>query len=73
MAQAESEISDNALKIVSVDTATGERNLATRIDVIADPVGAWNHIRNRSSSNDFICVTGSAFLIAELRKYILPH
>ncbi|MEM7453914.1 MAG: folylpolyglutamate synthase/dihydrofolate synthase family protein [Planctomycetota bacterium] len=47
-----------------------QMNLATRIDVIADPAAAWNRTCETSAPDDFVCVTGSAFLIAELRPLI---
>jgi len=41
---------------------------ALRIDVAADPVGAWMGIASELRAGDAVCITGSIFLVAELRR-----
>ena len=39
--------------------------------MVADPIQAWNRAQSFATSEDLICVTGSFFLVAELRETIL--
>ncbi len=48
-----------------------QMNLATALAVEPDPQLAWSSIRDTASENDIICISGSAFLVAELRQSVL--
>jgi dihydrofolate synthase/folylpolyglutamate synthase len=37
-----------------------------------DPVEAWHELRARSAPDDLLCVTGSFFLAAEIRRMLAP-
>lgn len=38
--------------------------------VFADPAAAWEHIRRSATADELVCVTGSFFIAAELRRLI---
>ena len=46
-------------------------NLAPRFSIEPDPASAWNAVKSRLGEDDLVCVTGSAFLVAELRKVVV--
>jgi dihydrofolate synthase/folylpolyglutamate synthase len=41
------------------------------LDVAPDPFRAWHRVRNDCSPHDVICVTGSFYLVGELRQELL--
>ena len=57
--------------------AIAERGLATRIICADESSDAWyvalDAVDQRDPSNDFICVAGSVFLVADLRELVLSH
>ena len=38
--------------------------------VIADPAAAWEHVRQTAAADDLVCITGSFFIAAEMRRLI---
>jgi folylpolyglutamate synthase/dihydropteroate synthase len=44
---------------------------AVRIEVEIDPFSAWKSIANQTRPDEAVCVTGSIFLVAELRRLAL--
>ena len=38
-----------------------------------DSFTAWNHVRERATSGDLICITGSFFLAAEMREHMAAN
>ncbi len=50
-----------------------QMNLATTITVSSEPVTAWQVARAGSDPGGFVCITGSAFLIAELRQVVIAR
>ncbi len=48
-----------------------QMNLATRFAIAPDPISAWNTVKSNLKKEDLVCITGSAFLVAELRKTVL--
>lgn len=47
-----------------------QMNLATRFSIEPDPAAAWNAVNSHLEEDDLACITGSAFLVAELRKTV---
>ena len=62
------------LKALS-DTMFGELGNPPQVDLIADPVKAWETVLDaaQSAEQHFVCIAGSAFLIAEVRSSVLLH
>ncbi len=48
-----------------------QMNLATVLSVDPNPQSAWYSVREKTGSDDIICISGSAFLVAELRQTVL--
>ena len=48
-----------------------QMNLATELSIEPTPADAWSRIETVASRDDIICITGSAFLVAELRKLVI--
>jgi len=45
---------------------------ARRYDVVADPSDALRQVRRSAGPDDLICITGSFFIAAELRRQLVP-
>lgn len=48
-----------------------QRNVATKFSIAPTPEAAWQSVRSVSTENDICCITGSVFLVAELRSLVL--
>jgi len=46
-------------------------NHAAEMTTMSNPEAAWDQVSKDLASNDSVCITGSAFLVAELRKTVL--
>ena len=46
-------------------------NVATKFTIEPNPVAAWQVVNGLSTDDDICCITGSVFLVAELRKEVL--
>src|SRR5262249_45240787 len=44
-----------------------------RTVICPDSLAAWNHVRERATPGDLICITGSFFLAAEMREHLAAH
>ena len=44
---------------------------AANLSTQPNPDSAWSHVSTGMTKEDFVCISGSAFLVAELRKTIL--
>ncbi len=58
-----------------LETAQGvvqKSGLVVSLDATASPAQVWQRIQADLQSDDMLCVTGSAFLIAEMRPLISP-
>lgn len=53
-----------ALARIVTDMTSGRR---TELTVLADPIAAWRHVQTTAIAGELVCVTGSFFLVAELR------
>ena len=41
--------------------------------IYADPLDAWHDVRARAGADDLICVTGSFFIAAEIRRAVIVN
>ncbi len=61
-------LADLACDIATAELSPGQPGI--RIDIEMDPVQAWMQIAAGCRPDHAICVTGSIFLVAELRHYV---
>jgi dihydrofolate synthase/folylpolyglutamate synthase len=62
---------DNPRAVSPEELEAAAANLAgRRYRVCPDPAAAWDEVCRRASPDDLVCVTGSFFLAAEMRKLI---
>lgn len=54
--------------LVEIAHSLGQGN---KVSVVANPEQAWQSVSDPSHDQDFICIAGSAFLLAELRATVI--
>jgi dihydrofolate synthase/folylpolyglutamate synthase len=66
--------SDNPRAVPPEELATIATSLSSQpVQVAADPIAAWHLCRGLATESDVIVITGSFFLVAELRGHILAE
>ena len=51
--------------------ASDRLGFSDNVSVIPTPMEAWSQVFSQTTSEDFICIAGSAFLLAELRASVI--
>ena len=60
-----------AMPVDKLVAASGRLGFPDNISVISTPMAAWSEVFSQTNADDFICVAGSAFLLAELRASVI--
>lgn len=60
-----------ALPTADLVECAGELGFKENVSVIDQPIPAWTKSFSEARDNEFICIAGSAFLLAELRSFVM--
>ncbi len=61
------------MKLAQAQIAEQHDTVNCQLGLEPDPMIAWRSVRDSATDNDFICVAGSAFLIAEVRPLTIKR
>lgn len=60
-----------AMPVADLVAASGRLGFVDNVSVVATPMAAWSQVFADAGADSFICIAGSAFLLAELRASVI--